>query len=60
VYERALTGPLVAVRVLLMKIERVQLFDGEEIIFVWTSKRRYVRITTDTVSIHRLKKGHKK
>lgn len=34
-----------------MKIETVTLHDGEIIVYVWTSKRRYVRIDKDSVLI---------
>jgi len=39
-----------------MKIEVITLFDGTEIIYVRQSKRKYVRVTKDSVTTFKRKK----
>jgi hypothetical protein len=39
-----------------MKIEMVTLFDGTEIVYVRQSKRKYVRVTKDSVTVFKRKK----
>lgn len=39
-----------------MKVEVVTLFDGTEIIYVRQGKRKYVRITKDSVTVFKRRK----
>jgi hypothetical protein len=44
-----LTGYRPSAIVVDMKTETITLHDGKVIVYVWTSKRRYVRIDSDSI-----------
>jgi hypothetical protein len=39
-----------------MKVETITLSDGHQVIIVWQTKKRYVRITKDSVEIKKRRK----